>query len=334
MTNTAQRAAAGGDGRAVRILEGDALAMLATLEPGSIDACVTDPPYGLKFMGKAWDHGVPGVLYWAAVRHVLKPGAHLLAFGGTRTYHRLTCAIEDAGFEIRDCLSWMYGSGFPKGKGCLKPGWEPIILARKPGPSPWLNVDGCRIGTDVLKSRKSGFSDSPVLGSGSPGFIYEGAEGRWPANVCLDEEAASILDLQTGTLTSGANPTRRSSAVFKNTYGEFAGQEECTPIRGSDSGGASRFFYVAKASTAERGPFNSHPCVKPLALMSRLVKLVTPTGGTVLDPFMGSGSTLIAADRLGLDCIGIDNDPHSVEIARAASSRTHRCSRRPSHDGG
>jgi DNA modification methylase len=135
----------------VRLLEGDALVRLAETEAASIDACVTDPPYGLGFMGRMWDHGIPGVPYWTEVLRVLKPGSHLVAFGGTRTYHRLTCAAEDAGFEIRDCLMWLYGSGFPKGKGCLKPGWEPIVLARKPAPAPWLNVDGCRIGTESTR---------------------------------------------------------------------------------------------------------------------------------------------------------------------------------------
>lgn len=112
----------------------------------AVDGIVTDPPYGLGFMGKNWDHGIPGVPFWSAALRCAKPGAYLLAFGGTRTFHRLACAIEDAGWEMRDCLSWLYGSGFPKGKACLKPGWEPIILARKPGKSVHLQIDGCRVG--------------------------------------------------------------------------------------------------------------------------------------------------------------------------------------------
>lgn len=298
------------------LLCGDAAEMMATLEPSSIGPCVTDPPYGLRFMQAKWDHGIPGPLYWQAVRHVLKPGGYLLAFGGTRTYHRLTCAIEDAGFEIRDCLMWMYGSGFPKGKGCLKPGWEPIILARKPGPSPWLNVDGCRlegiknVPASPRKTGNSGYGKfAPEDGTGSG---HNPLIGRWPANVVLDEEAAALLDEQSGDLLPGRFPaTRTTSSVFqRNPQGETGFS------RSTDAGGASRFFYVAKASTAERGQGNDHPTVKPLALMSWLVKLVTPPGGTVLDPFCGSGSTLIAADRLGFDCIGIDNDPHHIEIAR------------------
>ena len=120
------------------VLEGDCLDVMAGMEPASIDSIVTDPPYGLGFMGKAWDHAVPGPEFFAAMLRVAKPGAHLVAFGGTRLYHRMACAIEDAGWEIRDCLSWLYGSGFPKshngpwGGTALKPAWEPIVLARKP----------------------------------------------------------------------------------------------------------------------------------------------------------------------------------------------------------
>src|SRR3954470_4981495 len=131
---------------AVRLWEGDCLDALPTLKACSIDAVVTDPPYGLEFMGKNWDHGIPGVPYWQAIKRVLKPGGYMTAFGGTRTWHRLTCAIEDAGFEIRDCLMWLYGSGFPKGKGCLKPAYEPILLCRKPGAKVLpLGIDACRV---------------------------------------------------------------------------------------------------------------------------------------------------------------------------------------------
>jgi hypothetical protein len=304
----------------VRLLTGDSLDMLATLDAGSIGACVTDPPYGLKFMGKAWDHGVPGVLYWAAVHRVLKPGAWLLAFGGTRTYHRLTCAIEDAGFEIRDCLSWMYGSGFPKGKGCLKPGWEPIVLARKPAPRPWLNVDGCRLQTTERAAQRDdrnrdGAPDWRMPGGGS-GSGATSPLGRWPANVVLDEEAAAMLDAQSGDLQSNSGkPFSRNTDKFRTTYGAFQGSPAEDGFYG-DRGGASRFFYCSKASTAERGQGNDHPTVKPLALMDWLVRLVTPPGETGIDPFCGSGSTLLAWDRLGFDCVGIDADPHAIEITQ------------------
>jgi DNA modification methylase len=390
-----------------RLLVGDCLAVLPTLEAGGIAACVTDPPYGLEFMGKDWDRfappktssgrgnhmadadpgpwgrrqrikapgdgghrnehclicgkwrissnrcqctepsweyrpregAAPSMLAfqawsteWAAeVFRVLTPGGYLLAFGGTRTYHRLTCAIEDAGFEVRDCLMWLHGQGFPKGKGCLKPGWEPIILARKPAPAPWLNIDGCRIDSpigDGAARVSPGNGQAGARTYGDWAGRYDGATvphpesarhhaaGRWPANVVLDEEAARLLDEQSGELTSGANPTRRSAAVFKNTYGTFVGQEQCTPIRGAESGGASRFYYCAKASTAERGVGNDHPTVKPLALMRWLVRLVTPAGGTVLDPFLGSGTTALACAREGFNCVGIDREPRYVEISR------------------
>lgn len=134
----------------MRAFEGDCLEVLKTLPEGEAHHCVTDPPYGISFMGRGWDHGVPGAPYWEAVLRVLQPGGYLLAMGSPRTYHRLTCAVEDAGFEIRDCLMWVYGSGFPKGKGCLKPAWEPILLARKSGPYVLpLGVDGCRVPTDL-----------------------------------------------------------------------------------------------------------------------------------------------------------------------------------------
>ena len=158
------------------IINGDCLTVMRGMDATSVDAIVTDPPYGLEFMGKEWDHGIPGVHFWEAALRVAKPGAHLLAFGGTRTFHRLTCAIEDAGWEIRDCLGWIYGSGFPKShnlKGdhegwgtALKPAWEPIILARKPldgtvaaNVQKWgtgaVNVDGCRVEAEADYARSS-----------------------------------------------------------------------------------------------------------------------------------------------------------------------------------
>ena len=180
-----------------------------TLDADSIDSIVTDPPYGLSFMGKDWDHGVPGVAFWEAVLRVAKPGAHLLAFGGTRTFHRLTCAIEDAGWEIRDCLGWLYGSGFPKshnigaGRGtALKPAWEPVILARKPLVSTVannvlrygtgaINIDGCRVGatdgytenavTQGVNTARTSYDWRPERMTFAPS-----PSGRWPANLIHD----------------------------------------------------------------------------------------------------------------------------------------------------
>lgn len=590
------------------VRQGDCIEQMRGFEADSIDAIVTDPPYALSFMGKAWD--TAGVAFdpatWTEALRVLKPGGHLLAFGGTRTYHRLTCAIEDAGFEVRDCLAWLYGSGFPKsldvskaidkaagaerevvgtrrqranspdsgvpmnasvaevepitapatpeaaqwqGWGtALKPAWESIIWAQKPSGeadtirrSLWLlteqlrslasdaesdsssrpaaldeafasagwtvderrntraalreamgtsqfesalttslsivsswsdTLDGlCELTstfttetasgtTTALRTLKSCLSDltprtmlqaatnpdgsawsalpaasafsavelrlsatrellapepatseSPALSQGGvapngepivlarkplAGTVagnclaygtgalnvdgcrvgFEGAAfdgtglgrreepvvgnpaGRWPANVILDPEAAALLDEQSGTLTSGANPTRRRSDKFRTAYGDFEGESECIPARGADSGGASRFFYCAKASRAERNagldhlPIagrtddgygsiqtpngearstprenwnprevrNPHPTVKPIELMRWLVRLVTPPGGTVLDPFCGSGSTGCAAVLEDFDFVGIEREAEYVALAEARIS--------------
>jgi len=383
---------------------GDCLDILPTLPAESIEACITDPPYGWTMMGSNWDRGVPGEAYWKEVLRVLKPGGWLLAFGGPRTHHRLMVAIEDAGFELKDCLCWLFGSGFPKAlnlskaidkaagaerkvisdnpcarpnhdhktiwigtkKGkeqshppltapatpeaklwdgwhtALKPAHEPIILAMKPLDGTFaknalthgvagLNVDGCRIGTnDNLnggaysntdgRDRKAWSGDSrTVTGAGAFARKAEGEyvppTGRWPANVILDEEAGKMLDEQTGILHSHGGGTSRIMG--------FSGGRRERPIeKRSDKGGASRFFYCAKASRAERthkGTIeNNHPTLKPLALMRWLCRLVsTPTGGTILDPFAGSGSTGVAALQEGLSFIGIELSPEYAEIARA-----------------
>lgn len=170
---------------------GDCLEVVPRLGLNRFDAIVTDPPYGLGFMGKHWDHGVPGIEFWQAMFKILKPSGYLLAMGGTRTYHRLTCNIEDAGWEIRDCLMWLYGSGFPKGKGCLKPAYEPILLARKPGKYVLpLGIDDCLIGQEVrlnlAAGNKSGGNSLQMSKLGMPQNV-EGkiVNGRWPANVVL-----------------------------------------------------------------------------------------------------------------------------------------------------
>lgn len=344
---------------AIRLLVGDCRELLPTLQESSVDATVCDPPYGLGFMGQGWDRGVPGVEFWRAVHRVQRAGMYLLAFGGTRTYHRIACAIEDAGFELHDCLAWLYGSGFPKHRSKLKPAWEPIILARKPAAKATpLHIDDCRIPVADAAYAANCSGDRGHGGTRDKGErgvtdLRSGGGsasdlGRWPANVVLDEEAAALLDAQTGTLVSGANPTRRGSDRFRTTYGDFVGQRECEPARGADSGGTSRFYYCAKASREERdlgcealpyrplnwssgeqspGTFQSegtrksarnfHPTVKPIALMRWLVRLVTPPGGTVLDPFAGSGTTGCAAALEGRAFIGCEADTAFAEIARA-----------------
>lgn len=414
---------------------GDCREVMATLDAASVDAVVCDPPYGLSFMGKGWDHGVPGQEFWTEALRVAKPGAHLLAFGGTRTYHRLACAIEDAGWEIRDCVMWVYGSGFPKshdvskaidkaagaerevvgvrpghedfvhrtdahsGGGrregwkrpwqddadkvalhhmatapatdaarqwsgwgtALKPSYEPVILARKPligtvaanvlaHGTGGINVDGCRVGTESTLTVRNGNSGSHGrYGKDDRVFTRENPPGRWPANLIHDgsEEVLGLFPEQ----QSGANPSRRGSQKFRNSFGEFQGNEECVSHRGADSGSAARFFYCAKASKADRdegceglaereaadfdhrpsGDFaermnrdrpevkrrNHHPTVKPTALMRYLCRLVTPPGGVVLDPFTGSGSTGKAAVCEGFEFVGIEREAEYVEIARA-----------------
>ena len=380
------------------MFSGNSLHVLKELEPNSIDSVVTDPPYGLSFMGKKWDYDVPSVELWREVLRVLKPGGHVLSFGGTRTYHRMVVNIEDAGFEIRDQLQWLYGSGFPKsmdvskaidkaagaerevlgvaGKSgslrnamagdfaggeymstapatdlakkwqgwgtALKPANEPIVLARKPlAPKHTvaqnveafgtgaLNIEASRIATDdnlnggAYSSGKRVRNES-AFGGGVGGGVMSGAigdfvqpQGRWPANILFDEEAAAVLDSQSGFSKSPAQTKAKNSSQpeTKNSYGVYSSEGRI--IQGhADSGGASRFFYVAKASKRERGEGNGHPTVKPIKLMEHLVRLVTPPGGTVLDPFMGSGTTGVAAKGLGFEFIGIEREAAYVEIAR------------------
>lgn len=347
-------------------------------------------------MGKSWDS--TGIAYnvdmWKECLRVLKPGGHLLAFGGTRTYHRMACAIEDAGFEIRDQIQWIYGSGFPKsmdvskaidkvggaerekipnplakkqtaqvaGKGlsgaknaidfidpnpvteeakkwdgwgtALKPANEPICLARKPisektvaeNVLKWgtggINVDACRIETtDNLNGGaysggqrcdgdwkdSSGFKNDRLNGE------YKQPTGRFPANILLDEEACKILDEQSGVLKSGDNCTRTKVGSFLEHGG--LGKAGDVQVTYGDSGGASRFFYCAKASKKEKGTNNIHPTVKPIKLMEYLVKLVTPENGICLDPFAGSGTTGVAVLALGMKFIGIELDPTYCAIA-------------------
>ena len=553
-----------------RVVNRDCLEGMRELEENSVDAIVTDPPYGISMMGKDWDKGVPGIPYWQEALRVAKHGAHLLAFGGTRTHHRLMVAIEDAGWELRDCLMWVFGSGMPKGldvgkaidkipppatdaakqwdgwntdlkpayeivilaqkpdlswseggviirslidleaklwsllpasvaeknfrlnlaehdavcgsvqwnaqeksyiqddllgqmdmwqsvsvmtlclstvmswrrtlaenltdtsmfitktgsgptidwrtlRLCvlaltphyiiqdaiatggswqhaspavkflnavcqsisatrtlsavgpvilkehtslqgrgeqgLSPNYEPVILARKPLDGTvaetvlkWgcggLNIDGCRIGTsrpptnpnpNKFKKWKEqdGCQRSP---SNNPDL--DTSKGRWPANLLLDEVAADLLDQQSGTLKSGANPARRGSAKFKTCYGEFKGQESCTVHRGANSGGASRFFYCSKAPKNERCG-SLHPTVKPLDLMRYLCRLVTPPGGLILDPFLGSGTTAVAAVHEGFHYLGFEINPTYCADAerRIAEARQEIAAPRPNKRG-
>ncbi len=261
---------------------GDCLAVMRTMPDSSVDSIVTDPPYGLSFMGKRWDYDVPAVEVWAECLRVLKPGGHMLAFAGTRTQHRMAVRIEDAGFEIRDMIAWVYGSGFPKshngewGGTALKPALEPITMARKPlagtVEANWrehgtgaLNVDACRVVADA--------GDEPFKWSSPRGGIWKTdtqaqaqaqaqALGRWPANLIHDgseEVVASFPQAkrQQGAVT-GDEPSSKTNAV----YGQFSCRPATQP-RG-DAGSAARFFYCAKASRKDRNEGCEHMAAKPL----------------------------------------------------------------------
>jgi len=404
------------------IINGDCLLEMAKLPENSVDSIVTDPPYGISFMGKDWDHGVPGEHFWKEALRVAKPGAHLLAFGGTRTFHRLAVAIEDAGWEIRDCVMWVYGSAMPKslnvGKSidkqagakrekigdnpnerpnctkdntlyeygstgkqggitapategakkwdgwgtALKPAWEPIIVARKPFEGTVaenvlkygtgaFNIDECRVPADpsvddmlritIRNKRKSetwekgsGFKNEKNQLTGIP------QNGRFPANL-IHDGSKEVTDLfpEAGNGHWSYKPAK-DGGIYK--YG----------LKDMSDGGserlmenAARFFYVAKASREDRDegceklpskewknegaaipqradrPFvpshNNHPTVKPTTLMRYLCRLVTPPNGTILDPFMGTGSTGKAAKLDGFKFIGIEINKDYCEIAKA-----------------
>ena len=345
----------------MKLLLGDCLDKLKELDDNSIDSIVTDPPYGLSFMGKQWDYDVPSQEIWEECMRVLKPGGHLLSFAGSRTYHRMAVRIEDAGFEIRDQIMWIYGSGFPKSRDigkdiekikvggiknlkqigtkqgikvetgtsgysyskeyvpgksmggkqisgdipvyeitnewggwgtALKPAHEPIVMARKPlsgktvgnNVLEWgtggINIDDSRIPTDEELGRDFTKAKGNIFGGGAgiPGSITGGnTVGRFPANIIFDEEAGKLLDEQYE--------------------------------------GVSRFFYCPKTNKSDRSEGNIHPTVKPTDLMLYLIRLVTPKGGVILDPFMGSGSTGKAAIRGGFNFIGIEREDEYFQIA-------------------
>jgi site-specific DNA-methyltransferase (adenine-specific) len=394
------------------VYQGDCLEWLDIIPENSIDTICTDPPYGIRFMGKAWDGADierqietqtggerPASPALAAGKHdrsceahvafqrwseewaraalrVAKPGAILLAFGGTRTFHRLACAIEDAGWEIRDTMMWVYGSGFPKSlnlKGewdgwgtALKPAWEPIIVAMKPLDGTFAEnaerwgVAGLWIDGGRIEAPEGVTSGGRPTGSNNPCFMSKKNDpredrtpphpaGRWPSNLIHDgsEEVVGELPDQ----KSGGTPFHRSGMGYHGADGQ-----EAVAGNHGDSGSAARFFYCAKASRRERNagcegmegrakkevygdglnsatkmdpkmhtpegvaarPLspNHHPTVKPLALMRYLVRLTkTPTGGLVLDPFAGSGTTGMACKIEGREFIGFEKEAEYVEIA-------------------
>lgn len=416
----------------MNLINADCWDAMFEMEDNSVDAIVTDPPYGLSFMGKKWDYDVPAVIIWQEAIRVLKPGGYMLCACGTRTQHRMTINIEDAGFEIRDVISWIYGSGFPKsldvskaidkqagverevigtkdvgpdirgdnykrdsgermianiteaatdeakqwnGYGtALKPAQELWTLARKPlsektvaenvlkHGTGGINIDGCRVtmSEDDKEMLEAKSSKNPTGKKAENVPFVEGIAsrphdaGRFPANVIFDEFMGGELDKQSGVRKSGG-AVKESSLKYggyeqkgiNKVYGK--GLNSATPNTAPylDSGGASRFFYCAKASKSERNAGlenfapttttttdgraksidnaylrgeterqNNHPTVKPIKLMEYLIKLITPIDGTVLDPFMGSGTTGLAAKNLGRNFIGIERDPNYFKICQ------------------
>ena len=428
----------------MKLILGDSVDKLKELEDNSVDSIVTDPPYGLSFMGKKWDYDVHSQEIFEECLRVLKPGGYLLSFAGSRTYHRMAVRVEDAGFEIRDQIMWIYGSGFPKSmnigiqvdkklgnqrevvgekvrgdvekakengagyladpanrnntkqfgygtqtitKGnsewegwgtALKPAHEPIVMARKPlsektvvnNVLEWgtggINIDESRISTDEVITNHSRGAES-AISKGKYGDSKEQEThqtpsqtlGRFPANIILDKEAGRILDEQTGELSTVGSPKK----IDNSKTSIFGAGVPGFQMYG-DKGGASRFFYCPKTSKTDRNEgldefedkyyaagnqakaelkrgnveFNSnkgkgrderhnhnqvgvsknnHPTVKPTDLMLYLIRLITPKGGTTLDPFMGSGSTGKAAVRGGFDFVGIEREKEYMEIAEA-----------------
>jgi site-specific DNA-methyltransferase (adenine-specific) len=370
------------------VLKGKAEIRLNNFKENFVDSIVTDPPWGIKFMGKKWDYNVPSVKQWKIILQTLKPGGYALVNCGTRTQHRMAVNLEDAGFEIRDIIAWIYGSGFPKnldiskqnfsqahqwsGWGtALKPAMELWTLCRKPlsektiagnilkHGTGGINIDGCRI---EFKSQKD--YDSAKFGRGTDimGGNYVGAihssgrtnieanpAGRFPANIILDEEAGIMLDTQAPQTGAYAPVKSTEKGHGKGIYSYFNsnGDNGKTFYDGILSG-ASRFFYCAKASPKERNfglegfilkppvngknfsssgkgsisssknyQQNTHPTVKPIALMRYLCRLITPTGGIVLDPFAGSGTTGIACLFEGFNAVLIEKEIENCLIARA-----------------
>lgn len=314
---------------------GNCLDVMAAIPDNSIDSIVTDPPYGLSFMGKRWDYDVPSVEIWAECLRVLKPGGHLLAFAGTRTQHRMAVRIEDAGFEIRDMIAWVYASGFPKShnlKGdwqgwgtALKPALEPITVARKPligtvaanvlaHGTGALNVDGCRVPHDEdcrMMAPSQANIDNPsekYRQAGRREAVLElKPEGRWPANLIHDgsEEVVGLLN-DAARFFYCAKASKRDRDEGLKGFAAKANPKFC------DTGYESPTRMDGKPCAVQR---NHHPTVKPTDLMRYLCRLVTPPGGTVFDPFMGSGSTGKAATLEGFSFIGAEMQKEYFDIA-------------------
>lgn len=331
-----------------KLHHGNCLDVLKAFPDDSVDSIVTDPPYGLSFMGKKWDYDVPAQEIWEECLRVLKPGGHLLAFAGTRTQHRMAVRIEDAGFEIRDMIAWVYGSGFPKSHNldgdkqgwgtALKPALEPITVARKPligtvadnvmqHGTGALNIDGCRIVTDPkiddprLGGNGSWKTDKAATNVYEGGYAGEDIKssplGRWPANFIHDgsDEATELLnDSARFFYCAKANKRDRDEGLdgFDDKKMGFSNGAQIHG-EGYDKGQEIGLNRVISRK-------NNHPTVKPTDLMRYLCRLVTPPSGVVLDPFMGSGSTGKAAMMEGFQFIGIEREHDYISIAEARIS--------------
>jgi len=379
----------------MKLLLGNCLDTLKDFPDNSVHSIVTDPPYGFSFMGKKWDYDVPSVEIWKECLRVLKPGGHLLAFSGTRTQHRMAVRIEDAGFEIRDMIAWIYGSGFPKShnigkavdkiqgnkreylgidktkyrkdndnnnvyaKHCgqtgeitkgnseyegwgtaLKPALEPITMARKPisekniaenclkHKTGGINIDGCRVGNviqDTSKNRRKASSHKKTIFKSGLKNDGKGKTtiGRFPANLIHDgsDEVEELFPEQSSRFFYCAKTSKKERNEGLDGFEEkqpksqesvsLPKDENGNYLVGGDRGASGKYQVVKSPSK------NHHPTVKPVALMSYLVRLVTPKDGIVLDPFMGSGSTGIACVKEGFDFIGCELDEEYMEIAKA-----------------
>jgi site-specific DNA-methyltransferase (adenine-specific) len=333
---------------------GDNIEWLKTLPDNSVDAFITDSPYGLSkqpdtvkllqawltigyleikgkgFMGKEWDAFVPQPVLWKECYRVLKPGGYCLSFFGTRTYDIGTLAMRLAGFEVRDCIQWIYGSGFPKSKSSLKPANEPIAVCRKPGPLVNLILDDSRIdlngdykGGEANRTKGIGEVQNERVYGKANRAVHDNSVGRWPSNVILDEETAVIIDQQTGCLNKSI---RKQGSIRKvnpeGIYNTMGAMKALPKESYNDVGGASRFFYVAKASPSERAGM-THPTIKPVKLMTQLVKLYCPVAGIVGDMHMGSGPLAEAAEETGRNWIGCDNWQPAIDDFNLRMSRLH-----------
>jgi site-specific DNA-methyltransferase (adenine-specific) len=333
----------------VRLHEGDCLDILKSIPDNSIHSVVTDPPYHLLaggkgqggFMGQQWDGG--DIAFrpetWAAVLRVLKPGGYIVAFSSSRTFGRMSVALEDASFITHPMLGWITAQGFPKatrfqqpelegwryGLQALKPALEPIYMGQKPldgtGSQNWdqhgcggLNIDACRIGTDENRDRPRGsfpHSDD-AWGNGRLATTQGSPLGRWPANVLHDGSEQVLAAFPAQSSVTGRRSHQSQNADVEGTNWLMANHKS---TEYTDSGSPSRFFYCAKASKADRQG-SKHPTIKPVALMRYLVRLVTPKGGIVLDPFAGSGTTGQATVEEGFDAILIEREAEYCDDIR------------------